>query len=41
MNFGLRYSLMTSGQAPPDVIAHWLAEPLFAAYVRRRRSSLT
>ena len=36
-NFSLRYALMTTDQAPPDVIAHWLAEPLFAAYVRKRR----
>lgn len=37
-NFAARYDLMTSGQAPTSLIAAWLCEPLFAAYVRKRRS---
>ena len=37
MTFTERYDLMTTEQAPPDVIAAWLSEPLFAAYVRKRR----
>jgi len=40
IDFGKRYVLMTTDQAPPDVIAQWLSDPLFAAYVRKRRSSL-
>lgn len=37
MSYAVRYVLMTTDQAPPDVIARWLSEPLFAAYVRKRR----
>lgn len=37
MTLSLRYALMTTDQAPPAVIAEWLAEPLFAAWVRRER----
>ena len=40
MTFEHRYALMTTEQAPPDVIARWLCDPLFAAYVRARRASL-
>ena len=39
MSFATRYELMTSEQAPPEAIAAWLCEPLFAAYVRKRRRS--
>jgi hypothetical protein len=37
MTFNIRYVLMTTDQAPPAVIAEWLTEPLFAAYVARER----
>lgn len=37
MTYQMRYALMTTDQVPPDVIARWLYEPLFAAYVRKRR----
>ena len=39
MSFAIRYALMTTDQAPPDVIAAWLADPLFAAFVRKRRAA--
>lgn len=39
--FACRYQLMTTEQAPPEVVASWVSEPLFAAYVQKRRSSQT
>lgn len=36
-DFQTRYMLMTTGQAPEAVIAAWLAEAMFAAYVAKRR----
>jgi hypothetical protein len=38
VTLALRYALMTTDQAPPAVIAEWLSEPLFAAWVRRERA---
>jgi hypothetical protein len=38
MTLATRYFLMTTDQAPPHVIAEWLLDPLFAAYVARERS---
>jgi hypothetical protein len=37
LTFSVRYDLMTTDQAPPAVIAEWLQEPLFAAYIAKRR----
>jgi hypothetical protein len=37
MTFATRYFLMTTDQAPPAVVAEWLLDPLFAAYVARER----
>jgi hypothetical protein len=37
MTLALRYALMTTDQAPPALIAEWLLDPLFAAYVARER----
>tara|TARA_R110000868_G_C10611204_1_gene741406 strand:- start:549 stop:686 length:138 start_codon:yes stop_codon:yes gene_type:complete len=37
MNYSIKYTLMTTDQVPPDVIAEWLLDPLFAAYVARER----
>lgn len=39
VSFRLRYDLMTTEQAPPDVVATWLDDPLFAAYVKKRRQA--
>lgn len=33
----VRYQLLSSGQVPPDVMATWLQDPLFARYVLKRR----
>ena len=38
MTFADRYAMMTTDQAPPDHIAEWLRDPIFAAYVKKRRS---
>lgn len=38
MNFKTKYFFMTTDQAPADVIAEWLRDPLFAAYVKRERA---
>lgn len=40
MTFIERYALMTTDQASPSLIAQWLTEPLFAAYVRKRRTEM-
>lgn len=37
MSFLTKYQLMTMGQVPPAVIAAWLLDQLFAAYVARER----
>jgi hypothetical protein len=37
MTFSAKYTFMTTNQAPPDVIAEWLLDPLFAAYVAKER----
>ena len=37
IQFADRYVLMTTDQVSPRAMAEWLRDPLFAAYVRRRR----
>jgi dTDP-4-dehydrorhamnose reductase len=39
LSFQTRYDLMSTEQAPPGVIAEWLEDPMFLAYVKKRRRS--
>jgi hypothetical protein len=38
MTYPVKYALMTTDQAPPAVIAEWLLDQMFAAYVARERA---
>jgi len=39
-NFATAYALLVSEQVPVRVAAEWLSQPMFAAYVARRRAAL-